>query len=256
MDPILAANLRSYADGTQVAEYLATAYHARRVADAVDLLTRETRRRAARPLIVDLGAGGRAVSEELRRRGAHTVMVDMDAHLPGQAASWQIPMVRADLSRPLPLRSASVDGVFAGEIIEHLFDPVAFLRECWRVLAPGGALVVTTPNLATLQDRVRFLFGRNPRQIDPHHPYLKLHIRPFTYSSLARTFHVCGFRLTGFRSNYVVVGGDERSMSVRFLARLFPSIGGSLVLAGVKAADGAGVRRPGRCALSPGSGTG
>ncbi|WP_239394106.1 hypothetical protein, partial [Frankia sp. CiP3] len=84
----------------------------------------------------------------------------------------------------------------------------------------------------------------------------KLHIRPFTYSSLARTFHVCGFRLTGFRSNYVVVGGDERSMSVRFLARLFPSIGGSLVLAGVKVADGAGARRPGRCAPSPGAGTG
>ncbi|WP_322752722.1 class I SAM-dependent methyltransferase [Frankia sp. Cas3] len=236
MDPILAANLRSYTDGTQVAAYLATAYHARRVADASDLLMRETRRRVARPLIADLGAGTRTVSEGLCRRGARTVMVDMDtaAHRPGRATSDHIPLVRADLSHPLPLRSATVDGVFAGEIIEHLFDPVAFLRECWRILVPGGALVVTTPNLATVQDRVRFLLGRSPRQIDALHPYLNLHIRPFTYSSLVRTFHTCGFRPVGFRSNYVVVGGENRGISVRFLARMFPSIGGSLVLVGVK----------------------
>ncbi len=195
---------------------------------------RETRRRVARPLIADLGAGAPTVSEGLCRRGARTVMVDMVTQRPDRATSGHIPLVRADLSHPLPLRSATVDGVFAGEIIEHLFDPVAFLRECWRILVPGGALVVTTPNLATLQDRVRFLLGRSPRQIDALHPYLTLHIRPFTYSSLVRTFHTCGFRPVGFRSNYVVVGGEDRGLSVRFLARMFPSIGGSLVLVGVK----------------------
>jgi SAM-dependent methyltransferase len=143
-------------------------------------------------------------------------------------------MVCADLSSPLPFLSATLDAIFAGEIIEHLFDPVAFLRECRRILVPGGTIVVTTPNLATLQDRVRFLVGRSPRQVDAHHPYLKLHIRPFTYSSLVRTFDACGFQPTGFRSNYVVVGSDRRNISIRFLARRFPSIGGSLVLAGVK----------------------
>ncbi|SBW22490.1 type 11 methyltransferase [Candidatus Protofrankia californiensis] len=234
MDPIVAANLRSYTGGTQVADYLATPYHARRMADATDLLMRETRRRVSQPLIADLGAGARTVTEGLSQRGARTIMVDVGVHQPPRTASWHIPLVQADLTCPLPFRSATLDGIFAGEIVEHLFDPVAFLEECRRVLVPGGAVVVTTPNLATLQDRIRFLIGRSPRQVDPHHPYLKLHIRPFTYSSLARTFDLCGFRIVGFRSNYVIMGGGARSISSRLIARVFPSLGGSLVLAGVK----------------------
>ncbi|ONH36711.1 MULTISPECIES: class I SAM-dependent methyltransferase [Protofrankia] len=234
MDPIVAANLCSYTDGTQVADYLATPYHSRRVADATDLLIQEARRRSTRPLIADLGAGTRTVSEKLSQHGARAVMVDLGAHQSGRTARWHIPLVRADLTRPLPFRSGALDGIFAGEIVEHLFDPVVFLTECRRVLAPGGVLVVTTPNLATLQDRIRFLIGRSPRQVDPHHPYLKLHIRPFTYSSLVRAFDVCGFRVVGFRSNYVVLGGEARNVSSRVLARVFPSLGGSLVLAGVR----------------------
>jgi SAM-dependent methyltransferase len=166
---------------------------------------------------------------------------------PAWPGSSSTAIVRADVSRPLPFRPASFDGVFAGEIIEHLFEPIEFLRECRRVLAPGGAIVVTTPNLATLQDRVRFLLGRSPRQVDPQHPYLKLHIRQFTYSSLTRAFEACGFTPVSFRSNYVVVGNDRHAVSSRLLARVFPSVGGSLILAGLKAwrdSDPAGRGQP------------
>jgi len=61
-------------------------------------------------------------------------------------------MIRCDLGRPLPLFDQCLRGIFAGEIIEHLFDPELFLSECHRVLEAQGVLVLTTPNLATLQD--------------------------------------------------------------------------------------------------------
>lgn len=46
----------------------------------------------------------------------------------------------------LPFRSETFDTVVASEIIEHVGNPEALVSEAARVLAPGGTLVVTTPN--------------------------------------------------------------------------------------------------------------
>ncbi len=70
--------------------------------------------------------------------------------------------VQADLNQPLPLGDDSIDVVHAGELIEHLYSPDAFLRECRRVLRPDGHLVVTTPNLCAWYNRVLFPLGVLP----------------------------------------------------------------------------------------------
>ena len=46
----------------------------------------------------------------------------------------------------LPFRSGTFETVVASEIIEHVGNPEAMMSECARVLAPGGTLIVTTPN--------------------------------------------------------------------------------------------------------------
>lgn len=46
----------------------------------------------------------------------------------------------------LPFRSGTFETVVASEIIEHVGNPEAMMSECARVLAPGGSLIVTTPN--------------------------------------------------------------------------------------------------------------
>lgn len=46
----------------------------------------------------------------------------------------------------LPLCDASVDVVVSFETIEHLPDPGRFIDECARVLAPGGRIVMSSPN--------------------------------------------------------------------------------------------------------------
>ncbi|GAB3907812.1 hypothetical protein GCM10029964_106590 [Kibdelosporangium lantanae] len=60
----------------------------------------------------------------------------------------RVHMVRGNLVG-LPLVSGSVDVVANLQVIEHLWDQPGFLRECWRVLRPGGHLLVTTPNRIT-----------------------------------------------------------------------------------------------------------
>lgn len=47
----------------------------------------------------------------------------------------------------LPFKDAVFDALFLGQIIEHVWEPLALFRECFRVLREDGMLYLTTPNL-------------------------------------------------------------------------------------------------------------
>ena len=62
----------------------------------------------------------------------------------------------------LPFPDDYFDGVIFAEVLEHLlFDPKMLVREMSRVLRPGGELIVTTPNVLRIENRVKMLLGRN-----------------------------------------------------------------------------------------------
>jgi SAM-dependent methyltransferase len=50
---------------------------------------------------------------------------------------------------PLPYASAHFDAVVSMDVVEHLVDPLPWLKEALRVLKPGGLLFLTTPNYAS-----------------------------------------------------------------------------------------------------------
>lgn len=69
-----------------------------------------------------------------------------------------------------PFEDNVFDLVIFGEIIEHLLnDPCAVLREIRRVTKPGGILILTTPNVARLENIARLLSGTNI--YDPYSGY-------------------------------------------------------------------------------------
>jgi len=51
-----------------------------------------------------------------------------------------------NLNKAFPLKDNYASNIIAGEIIEHLYHPFYFLKECNRVLKKGGKLILTTPN--------------------------------------------------------------------------------------------------------------
>lgn len=57
-----------------------------------------------------------------------------------------------DATRPLPMPDSSFDYVFSEHVIEHLWqrDGTAFLRECHRILKPGGKIRIATPDLRNI----------------------------------------------------------------------------------------------------------
>lgn len=65
--------------------------------------------------------------------------------------------------------SGEYDLVFAICVLPHLRNPVEFLEACGQQLAPGGRIVVTTPNRDRLENRLRRLVGKPDALIDPQH---------------------------------------------------------------------------------------
>jgi predicted SAM-dependent methyltransferase len=60
-----------------------------------------------------------------------------------------------DITRPLPFPNASLDVVYSEETIEHVdeYQGQTMLRECFRILRPGGTLRITTPSFDYLSSQ-------------------------------------------------------------------------------------------------------
>lgn len=71
-----------------------------------------------------------------------------------QEAVFPPGIIRADVRRGLSYPDASAEFVYSSHMIEHLarWQGLAFLRECFRVLRPGGRVRLATPDLAELVD--------------------------------------------------------------------------------------------------------
>lgn len=54
----------------------------------------------------------------------------------------------------LPFKDEIFDVIVAGELIEHLFNPTRFLRDCYRILKDKGILIITTPNRKSWWERI------------------------------------------------------------------------------------------------------
>ena len=99
--------------------------------------------------MVDLGCGEGAVLELLRAQLGEGVALGVDCDVEALQALRPIPglgsrapLVAADLADPLPMADRSFDAVFCHDVLELLPDADALLREVWRVLRPGGRLVL------------------------------------------------------------------------------------------------------------------
>ncbi|MEM0241072.1 MAG: class I SAM-dependent methyltransferase [Candidatus Nezhaarchaeales archaeon] len=127
--------------------------------------------------VVDLGASPFIVSCALARMGYRVVAVDYDPEEYSTIASaCGVKTIRADLERNrLDLADASMDCAVFTEVLEHLSPYCVghIISEINRVLKPGGKLVLTTPNIASLFRRLRLLLGVQPQYITHIHEYTK-----------------------------------------------------------------------------------
>lgn len=102
--------------------------------------------------LLDVGCGAGFGADYWRRLGrGESLGLEVAAYgRLGQALLGQ--PIRAELLQPgQPLRAEGFGVVFASEVLEHVPDPAAFLAVLREQLAPGGLLVLTTPDAAFIQ---------------------------------------------------------------------------------------------------------
>jgi len=117
-----------------------------RLADAV------TYHVPARGSVLDLGCGTGELARTIAAAGLQATGCDISTEMLHRAATADqagtVDWVQLDPAwQVLPFGSEVFDAVVASSLLEYVDDPTAVLRECCRVLRPGGVVLCTVPDL-------------------------------------------------------------------------------------------------------------
>ena len=159
---------------------------------------RETKRKMR---VLDIGCGAGSVSGELVRRGHLVYGLDVMDEAVRRATQQGLIAQVYDVNQGLPLEDGYFDCVLALDILEHLFDPLAALREIRRVLAAGGYAIISLPLHFDLRQRLRILAGKGIVSYEhlwynPHNvAWGYFHIRFFTLREVEDFIATGGFRI-------------------------------------------------------------
>ena len=85
------------------------------------------------------------------------------------------------------------DAISALEVIEHVIDTDEFLQGAHRHLKNGGLLLLTTPNINNLVNRMRVPFGWYP--IGLEYRNIIHHVRLYNVTTIRQHLHSCGFKV-------------------------------------------------------------
>lgn len=156
-----------FAPDQSAASRLEEAYRRVVLGDHVRFVETALRHTPARGPLLDVGCGGGLFLGMMRQRGFRAV--GLDSSCTAAAIAWrrqQAPAVCGRLEQA-PLAARSFAAITMFHVLEHLYDPGAYLELAHGLLEPEGRLVVQVPNAASWQCR---LLGRAWNGIDvPRH---------------------------------------------------------------------------------------
>ena len=151
-------------------------------------------------VVMDMGCGNGSVLGQFRGRGIN--LHGLDASNSGIATarkafpelSFDIADLNSDLSNH-PL-AGGCDLVISTEVVEHVFLPRIFARNCYMFLKPGGRLVISTPYHGYVKNVSLALTGN----MDRHFTALwdHGHIKFWSRRTLTSLLHEAGFRVCNF----------------------------------------------------------
>ena len=167
-------------------------------------------------ILLDCGCDDGEFTERvaLSVKAGRAMGIEIDEVQAEKAISRGIEVIIGDLNDEFKLEDSFVDGAIANQVIEHLCDTDNLLSEIWRVLKPGGILVLSTENLASWHNIFALLLGWQPfslTNISEHYlgignplslhrgkkgiPKPSQHLRIFTIRSLAELLENQGFKI-------------------------------------------------------------
>lgn len=199
--------------------------------------------------LLDVGCGSGWLLKRMRKLGWNVEGVDFDPKAVENAQKENL-KVRLGSLEDLHYPDNYFDAITMSHLIEHVPNPLQLLSECYRILKPGGYLVVVTPNGESLGHKI---FKNNWRGLEPPR-----HLHIFTTASLAVVVRKANFKKLkvqttirdanglfiasrSIQKNGKLVWGESQSRTVRIWARIMqlvewlilkvkPSIGEEILL--------------------------
>jgi SAM-dependent methyltransferase len=155
--------------------------------DHINFVTQALADSGEKGRIVDVGCGGGLFLKILRERGYPGVGLDNST---GAArVAWKqngVPVVCGDLTySPLDRGSFSLVSMF--HVLEHVYDPVSYLRTARDLLSYNGRLVVQVPNASSWQF---LIFGEHWNGVD-----VPRHLVDYRQDDLENLLDYCGFEV-------------------------------------------------------------
>lgn len=118
--------------------------------DVVEHVIHRLRYRQVEPFVrpcrrmADIGCGEHYRFLKLHRDKAEHCW-GLDIAIP-EGADGNITLKKWDITGRLPFEPDAIDQIAILAVLEHIANPLEVLRECHRVLAPGGRIIITTPS--------------------------------------------------------------------------------------------------------------
>src|SRR5271166_3248770 len=156
--------------------------------------------------VLELGCSTGFISRLLKQNGCYVVGVECDPAAASRAATICDQVVLADLNHVAWTRIEQIqerfDVVLMGDVLEHLVHPGEVLRSVRPLLLPGGAVIISLPNIVHWSQRLQTSLGRFDYQsvgLLDH-----THLRFFTQRSARALIVRSGYRIAEF---YPMIGG-------------------------------------------------
>ena len=161
--------------------------------------------------VLDIAAGGGGLTRRLADMGFRMLANDV------QPAAWAVPeieLMSVDLNTEFAetFGAMGIAAIAAIEVIEHLENPRAFLRQCRRIVPPGGFMFVSTPNVTSAASRGMFLRAGRTVFFDRAGPCAGDHITLLPQWLLAQHAEAAGWEVveTSFAGRYENLGLKAR----------------------------------------------
>lgn len=97
--------------------------------------------------LLEIGCGNGSLLSNLRDLGWEVEGLDFDpAAVESARSNWGLNVQLGSLESQY-YADNQFDAIVMSHVIEHLHDPLSLLRECYRIIKPGGTIVISTPNI-------------------------------------------------------------------------------------------------------------